>query len=126
MGIINGALQKEDIYLYKVSAENIPSYTPIAIYNNQAYKLDNLNPLHQFAFAGFSINGTSIGQVCKIQYFGELTLAGWGLIANSQYLASTNGTMQLNNASIGFTKVLGYATTTDTLQIIKDYTTINK
>jgi hypothetical protein len=114
-------------YIYKTSGESIPSYTPIAVYNNQAYKLDASNPLHQFAFAGFSVNGTILGEQCKIQQVGELTLLGWGLIPNSQYLAGTSGAMVLDNiATNNFTKVLGYATTSDTLEIIKDYTTINK
>jgi hypothetical protein len=112
--------------LLKISAENIPSYTPVAIYNNQAYKLDNLNPLHQFAFVGFSTNGTTIGQTCIIQQIGELTLSGWGLIQNSHYLAGASGAIQTDNTGVGFTKVIGYATTTDTLQILKDTITINK
>jgi hypothetical protein len=110
----------------KVSAENIPSYTPVAIYNNLAYKFDNLNPLHQFAFVGFSTNGTSIGQSCTIKQVGEVTLAGWNLTPNTQYLAGALGALQTSNTGAGFTKVVGYATTADTLQIIKDYTTINK
>lgn len=109
------------------SGENIPSYTPIAIYNNLAYKLDASNPLHQFAFVGFSINGTTTGQNCEIQQIGKLTLLGWGLIQNQQYLAGINGTLITNNiSSSNFTKVIGYATDTNTLQIIKDSITINK
>ena len=116
-----------ELYLQKVSAESIPSYTPIAIYNNLAYKLDASNSLHQFAFVGFSTNGTTTGQICKIQQFGELELLGWGLTLNTQYLAGTSGAIVLNNTiSTNFTKVIGYATTSNTLQIIKDYTTINK
>lgn len=110
----------------KISAEPIPSYTPIAIYNNLAYKFDNLNPLHQFAFLGFSTNGTTAGQNCIIQQTGELALSNWGLVQNTQYLAGASGLVQTVNSNLGFTKVLGYATTSDTLQIIKDYTTINK
>lgn len=111
----------------KVSAEAIPSYTPIAIYDNLAYKLDASNILHQFAFAGFSKNGTLAGQTCIIQQIGELTLQGWGLTLNKQYLAGTSGAIILDNTSLtNFTKVVGYATTTSTMQIIKDYTTINK
>ena len=112
--------------LIKTSAESIPSYTPVAIYNNQAYKLDNLNPLHQFSFAGFSTNGTSIGENCIIQQEGEISLLAWGLTPDTHYLASNNGAIQLNNTSEGFTKVIGYAITSDTLRIIKEYTTINK
>lgn len=123
--LLDDLLLNENI-LTKISAENIPSYTPIAIYNNLAYKFDNLNPLHQFAFVGFSTNGTTIGQTCIIQQIGELTLTGWGLIPNSHYLASSNGLMQTDNLGLGFTKVIGYATSTNSLQIIKDTITINK
>lgn len=112
--------------ILKISAENIPSYTPVAIYNNQAYKLDNLNPLHQFAFVGFSTNGTATGQTCIIQQIGELTLNGWGLTPNAHYLAGNSGVIQTDNLGVGFTKIIGYATTADTLQILKDTVTINK
>jgi hypothetical protein len=113
--------------LIKVSAEPIPSYTPVAIYNNLAYKLDSSNPLHQFAFVGFSVNGTNIGENCEIKQLGELILDGWGLIPNQQYLAGVNGTIITNNTSnSNFTKVIGYAVTSDKLEIIKDSITINK
>ena len=113
--------------LSKVSGESIPSFTPVAIYNNLAYKLDASNPLHQFAFVGFSTNGTSIGQTCEIKQIGEVYLSGWGLIPNQQYLAGVNGTLITENlSSSNFTKVIGYATDSNTLQIIKDLTTINK
>lgn len=121
----NGSVVSDN-NLIKISAESIPSHTPVAIYNNQAYKLDNLNPLHQFSFAGFSTNGTSIGESCIIQQEGEISLLAWGLTPDAQYLASTNGVIQLNNISAGFTKVIGYAINSDTLRIIKEYTTINK
>ena len=113
--------------IIKVSAESIPSYTPVAIVNNLAYKLDSSNPLHQFAFVGFSENGTSIGQNCNIKQIGEVFLFGWGLIPNQHYLAGVNGTLITNNLSAtNFTKVIAYATDSNTLQIIKDSTTINK
>jgi len=136
--IINSSLQSGDniseltndsgyiSYLEKESGENIPSHTPVAIINNLAYKLSNLNPQHQFAFVGFSVNGTTQGQICKIQQIGELTLNGWGLTENTQYLAGNAGSIQTENLSNGFTKVVGYATTSNTLQIIKDYSTINR
>jgi len=109
-----------------ISAEAIPSYTPVAIYNNLAYKLDASNTNHQFAFVGFSTNGTIAGQTCLIQQIGELELIGWGLTPNTQYLAGTAGTIVTNNTTPNnFTKVIGYATTSNKLQIIKDYTTIN-
>ena len=127
LSLINSALQPEDENtIEKVSAENIPSHTPIAIVNNQAYKFDASNINHQFAFAGFSKNGTIIGQTCLIQQQGEIELVGWGLTPNQQYLAGTAGTIVVDNITLNnFTKVLAYATTTDTLQIIKDYSSVN-
>ena len=125
--LINSALQPEDENtLEKVSAENIPSHTPIAIINNQAYKFDASNINHQFAFAGFSKNGTTTGQTCLIQQQGEIELVGWGLTPNQQYLAGTSGAIVVDNTTLNnFTKVLGYATTMDTLQIIKDFSSVN-
>ena len=127
LSLINSALQPEDENtIEKVSAENIPSHTPIAIVNNQAYKFDASNINHQFAFAGFSKNGTIIGQTCLIQQQGEIELVGWGLIPNQQYLAGTSGAIVVDNITLNnFTKVLGYATTTDTLQITKDFSSVN-
>jgi len=117
---------KDSNYI-KVSAESIPSHTPVAIVNNQAYKLNASNPLHQFAFVGFSENGTSIGQNCRIKQIGEIVLVGWGLTPNQHYLIGANGTLITNNVSnTNFTKVIGYATDSNTLQIIKDSITINK
>lgn len=110
-----------------ISAENIPSYTPVAIINNQAYKLDAGNANHKFAFSGFSINGTSAGQTCRIQRQGTLTLLGWGLTPNSHYLVvGSGGINTVNLSSTEFIKVIGYAKTSDTLEIIKDYTSILK
>jgi hypothetical protein len=119
-GIQGGIIQK-------VSAESIPSHTPVVLINNLVYKLDPSNSLHQFAFVGFSENGSSIGQNCQIKQIGEVFLSGWGLIPNQQYLAGINGTLITENTSnINFTKVIGYAVDSNTLQIIKDSTTINK
>lgn len=126
LSVINSALQpEEENTIEKISAESIPSHTPIAIFNNQAYKFDASNLDHQFAFAGFSKNGTSIGQTCLIQYQGEVELIGWNLTPNQQYLAGTAGAIVTDNTTPGnFTKVVGYATTTNNLKIIKDYTPI--
>ena len=128
--LINSALQPSDLgninNIEKISAENIPSHTPIAIINNQAYKFDASNINHQFAFAGFSKNGTTTGQTCLIQQQGEIELVGWGLTPNQQYLAGTSGAIVVDNTTLNnFTKVLGYATTMDTLQIIKDFSSVN-
>ena len=114
-------------FLVKESAENIPSYTPVAIVDNKAYKFDASIIGHKFAFAGFSTNGTAAGQNCIIQQKGELFLNGWGLVSNAQYLASNNGLMVLDNINPNhFTKVIGYATTSDSLLIIDNYTTLTK
>lgn len=113
--------------LFKISGESIPSHTPIALIDNLAYKLDSSNNLHNFAFVGFSENGTSIGQTCQIRQIGEVFLSGWGLIPNQQYLAGIGGSLITENLSdSNFTKIIGYATTSNTLQIIKDSITINK
>ena len=111
----------------KISGENINSHTPVAIINNLAFKLDASNPLHQFAFAGFTEASSTIGNLCTIKQIGEVTLVGWGLTPNQHYLAGANGTLITSNiSSSNFTKVIGYATTVNTLQIIKDSITINK
>lgn len=129
-GLVNDAGYLTSIDLQKVSkiaAENINSHTPVAIVNNLAYKLDSSNPLHSFAFAGFSEVSSTIGNLCTIKQIGEITLNGWGLIPNKQYLAGINGTMITENLSnTNFTKIIGYATTVNSLQIIKDSLTINK
>ncbi|CAH56658.1 hypothetical protein PHG11b_31 [Flavobacterium phage 11b] len=111
----------------KISGENLNSHTPIALVNNLAYKMDSSNPLHQFAFVGFTEVSSTIGNLCSIKQIGEITLAGFGLIPNQQYLSGVNGTLITSNLSAtNFTKVIAYAVTSDTLQIIKDYTSINK
>jgi hypothetical protein len=113
--------------LIKTSGENLTSHTPIAIVNDLAYKLDSSNPLHQFAFVGFTEASSLINENCNIKQIGEITLVGWGLTPNQQYLAGENGTLiTSNNSETNFTKVIGYATTANTLQIIKDSITINK
>lgn len=115
-------------YLQKPTGEAIPSHTPVAIIDNFAYKLNASNPAHQFAFAGFSINGTSAqNQLCNIIESGEIELAGWGLIPNTHYLVGTNGNIILENtSSTNFTKIVGYSRTSNILEIIKEYSTINK
>ena len=114
------------IILHKNTGESIPSHTPIALINNIAYKLDASNVLHQFAFVGFSINGTLAGQTCIIQQTGQLELNGWGLESNKQYLAGENGTIILNNISdTNFTKIIGYAIDSNTLKIL-NYSSILK
>jgi len=124
---LQGLQGKDGNIIVKISGENINSHTPIAIIDNLAYKLDSSNPAHQFAFAGFSEASSIIGADCAIKQIGEVFLGGWGLTPNQHYLAGINGTLITNNISISnFTKVVGYATSTETLQIIKDSITINK
>lgn len=114
-------------FIIKISGENITSHTPIVLVNNLAYQLDSSNPLHQFAFVGFSEASSLSGQNCLIKQVGEMYLFGWGLTPNKQYLAGINGTLIIENTSnSNFTKVIGYATDSNTLQIIKDSITINK
>jgi len=113
--------------LSKTSGENINSHTPIALVNDLAYKLDASNPLHQFAFVGFTEASSVMGQTCTIKQIGELYLSGWGLTPNQHYLAGVDGALITDNSSnSNFTKIIGYATTSNKLQIIKDSLTINK
>jgi hypothetical protein len=125
--LINGFDPTNPEYIQRFSAEPIPSYTPVAIIDNLAYKLDASNPLHKYAFAGFSLNGTNVNQYCHIKESGEVTLQGWGLFPNTQYLAGANGTIITENTSnTNFTKIIGYARDEDTLEIIKNSITVNK
>jgi hypothetical protein len=111
----------------KTAGENINSHTPVVLINDLAYKLDSSNPLHQFAFVGFTEASSLMNEDCNIKQIGEIYLGGWGLMPNQQYLAGVNGTLITENlSSSNFTKVVGYATNSDTLQIIKDSITINK
>lgn len=105
------------------SAEFIPAYTPVAIINNYAYKLDSLNTNHVLAFYGFSKNESFIGEICIVSIMGEIEKIGWGLIPNTKYLAGPNGTMLIINNVIGsFNKVIGYAISENKLKIINEYT----
>lgn len=111
----------------KISGTIIQSHVPVAVINNRAYKFDASIPGHQFAFTGFSTNGSVTGEECIIQERGEIFLQGWGLEPNAHYLAGVSGTLIRNNTSTtNFTKVIGYATSSNSLRIINDYTTINK
>ena len=113
--------------IFKTAGEALNSHTPIAIYNGLAYKLDASNVLHQFAYVGFSKKSALAGQIIEIIQVGEIQLIGWNLSPNKQYLAGTAGALVLSNDSeINFTKVIGYAVDENTIQIIKDYITINK
>ena len=106
----------------KFSGETIPAFTPIAVIDDIAYKLDSSTPSHQFAYYGFSINDTNIGETCQIQEGGEIEQIGWGLVPNSVYLAGQNGTIVLTNITpTDFKKNIGYAITADRLSIIKDF-----
>lgn len=110
-----------------ISDDIIPSYTPVVVINNLAYKLDPSNSNHQFAFYGFSTNGCAQGDLCRIKTFGELELAGWGLNQGSHYLVGPNGSLITDNTyPTNFTKVIGYAVTNDRIKIINDYDTISK
>jgi hypothetical protein len=113
--------------IYKTAGEPLNSHTPIAIFDGLAYKLDASNDLHKFAFVGFSRTSALIGGNVEVIQIGEISLLGWGLVANAHYLAGTAGTLVLSNDSeFNFTKIIGYAVNENTLQIIKDSVTINK
>lgn len=105
--------------------ENIPSHTPVALVGGLAYKMSNTNPLHQFAFIGFSsVSGVTSGSILIESKL--ITLAAWGLTANTNYLCGVNGALITTNAASGFTKIVGFSQSTETLLIVNNYTSINK
>lgn len=106
------------------TAENITSHKPIAIVNGLAYIFNPYDTTHAFAFAGFSVTGASLGQMINVKTDGKLTLNSWGLTQGTHYLAGANGTLITDNSGLAFSKVVAYAQTTETIQIL-DYSPIN-
>lgn len=105
--------------------ENLNSHTPVVLVNNLIYKLDNTNPLHQFSFIGFTKTSALNGNLVDIETY-KITLLGWGLIPNTNYLAGPAGTLITTNNVLGsFTKVIGYSETSETLLIYNNDTPIN-
>ena len=109
-----------------IAGEALVSHQPIALVGGLAYKMNNLNPLHQFAFVGFSKTSAIIGGVITIETV-KIDLPGWGLLPNQTYLAGANGGLiTINAVQNSFTKVVGFSQSTTSMLIIKDYTPINK
>lgn len=109
-----------------IAAQNINSHTPVVLIGNALFKMDILNPTHQFAFVGFTKTSVNTNQLVEVEE-NLISLNGWGLIPNTQYLAGISGAIQItNNIPNSFTKVVGFAQDSNTLLIIKDYTSINK
>lgn len=106
-----------------IAGEIIPSHTPLVLIANELFKINNLDPLHQFAFVGFSKTSAVIGQDLQVETY-KISMNNWGLTQNQQYLAGENGTL-VSTVNSGFKKVIGWAEDANTLLIIKDYTSIN-
>lgn len=109
-------------YLHVTAGQDIPSYHPIAIISGLAYKYDSSNIAHLFAYAGFSTNGVSSGSTVVILPHGLLTLSGWGLTPNTQYIAGLAGAISPASTPVGaiFKKIVGFAVDANTMLIHKD------
>lgn len=106
------------------AGENLTSFKPIALINDLAVLFDAGNIAHLNAFAGFSINSATVGNFINVQQIGTIEMQGWGLIAGQAYLASLGGTITTINSTELFCKQIGYAVTSEKMQIIKDSTPI--
>ncbi len=111
--------QANDIILVVEAGEDITSYAPIAIISGLAYKYDASNAAHKWAYAGFSTNGVLTGGQVSIKQVGTVTLNGWGLTPNTQYLAGASGAISAASTPGGavFRKVVGFAVDANTMLI---------
>jgi hypothetical protein len=108
-----------------VAGEQINSHTPVVLIDNVLRKMNNTNPAHQFSFIGFTTTSCNIGDTVDVNVF-EITMPGWGLVPNSNYMAGDNGDIVLFNNGSGFTKIIGHAQNSNTLLIHRGYTPILK
>lgn len=109
-----------------VAGENLNSHTPIVLIAGLAYAMNNLNPLHRFAFIGFSKTSSLTGGDLTVETI-KIDLAGWGLTPNQTYMAGANGALiTVNNTAGSFTKIVGFAQSPTSMLIVKDYSSINK
>lgn len=108
------------------AGETLSSHMPVALINNKLYKYNSLNPDHMFAFVGFTKQSGTLNTSVQVEDK-FISLSGWGLTPNTIYVAGPNGTLLTqNNISGSFTKVLGFAESTNDLLIYKHYTPILK
>ncbi len=104
-----------------ISGEYIPKYTPVAVVDGLAYKLDSLNSNHIGKYYGFSKNESFIGDYCKIVILGELKNISWNLIPGQIYFAGPNGSiLEINNVINSFTKIVCYAISETKIKIINE------
>lgn len=118
--------QENDTVISVEAGEAITSYTPVAIISGLAYKYDSSNSAHRWAYAGFSTNGVSAGDQVIIRQIGTVSLVGWGLTPNTQYLAGVAGAISAAATPVGsvFRKVVGFAVDADTLMIQQNFSPI--
>lgn len=106
--------------------EDVNSFMPVVLIGGLLYKMNILNPTHQFGFVGFTKTSAIAGNTVVVERE-QVYLSGWNLVPSQQYLAGIDGGMLTeNNIPNSFTKVIGLAQTNNILLIIKNYTSINK
>lgn len=109
-----------------IAGEALVSHQPIVLVGGLAYKMNYLNPLHQFAFIGFSKISASVSGTITVETV-KIELAGWGLLPNQTYMAGENGGLiTTNNIPNTFSKIIGFAQSPTSMLIVQDYTSINK
>lgn len=109
-----------------IAGESLNSHMPIVLVGGLAYKMNHLDPLHQFAFLGFSKTSALPGGSVTVEY-NKIELSGWGLVPNQTYIAGVNGGLiTVNNTLNSFTKIVGFAQSATVMLIVKDFSSINK
>lgn len=101
------------------AGEAITSFTPVVIISGLAYKMDSSDVSHKYAYAGFSQNGVSAGDLVLIQQIGLLTKSGWGLTPNVPYYSGADGAISTSDEPAGFVfrKIVGISTDSNTMMI---------
>lgn len=108
------------------AGESLVSHQPIVLVGGLAYKMDYLNPLHQFSFIGFSKTSAISSGLVVVETV-KIDLAGWGLLPNQTYMAGEAGGLITTNTRVNsFSKIVGFAQSATSMLIVKDYTSINK
>lgn len=101
--------------------ENINSHTPVALIGNMLYRMNYSNMLHQYVFLGFSFTSGVLGQNIEVEDI-LITLNGWGLLPNTNYLCGLNGALITENSQVNtFRKIIGFSQDSNTMLIYKNY-----
>lgn len=108
------------------AGSSILSYKPVVLIDGLLHHMDASNISHLHAFAGFSTTSGNVGDQVSIQSSGVLNFTGWGLTQGVFYMAGASGSLVTLMTNEIFSKVIGYAVTSDKLNIIKDNNPIIK